>query len=178
MKPRVKQKAFTIVELLIVIVVIGILAAITIVAYNGVQARSRDNVRKSDLSQIAKSLHLYNIDEDNYLSATGGCSSGGGWFHNDYDGTGPLKSMRQCLADKNLLSTTINDPQYSLGCTVVVASPLQENCFYYMKYDCGGIAYLFANLESLPHSTTDTDSFTCQPTLDSRYGMNYVLRVN
>lgn len=36
-----KQKGFTIVELLIVIVVIGILAAITIVAYNGIQERAR-----------------------------------------------------------------------------------------------------------------------------------------
>jgi prepilin-type N-terminal cleavage/methylation domain-containing protein len=36
-----KQTGFTIVELLIVIVVIGILAAITIVAYNGIQDRAR-----------------------------------------------------------------------------------------------------------------------------------------
>lgn len=36
-----KQTGFTIVELLIVIVVIGILAAITIVAYNGIQERAR-----------------------------------------------------------------------------------------------------------------------------------------
>jgi prepilin-type N-terminal cleavage/methylation domain-containing protein len=36
------QNGFTIVELLIVIVVIGILAAITIVAYNGIQQRARN----------------------------------------------------------------------------------------------------------------------------------------
>ena len=36
-----KQKGFTIVELLIVIVIIGILAAITIVAYNGIQQRAQ-----------------------------------------------------------------------------------------------------------------------------------------
>lgn len=45
---RIKNKqnsGFTIVELLIVIVVIGILAAITIVAYNGVQQRARDMTR-------------------------------------------------------------------------------------------------------------------------------------
>lgn len=38
---RPKQTGFTIVELLIVIVVIGILAAITVVAYNGVQEQAR-----------------------------------------------------------------------------------------------------------------------------------------
>lgn len=37
-----RQHGFTIVELLIVIVVIGILAAITIVAYNGVQQRAKN----------------------------------------------------------------------------------------------------------------------------------------
>ena len=38
-----KVKGFTLVELLIVIVVIAILAAISIVAYNGIQQRSRDS---------------------------------------------------------------------------------------------------------------------------------------
>ena len=37
-----KKSGFTIVELLIVIVVIGILAAITIVSYNGIQNRSKN----------------------------------------------------------------------------------------------------------------------------------------
>lgn len=41
MKRRGRESGFTIVELLIVIVVIGILAAITIVAYNGIQERAR-----------------------------------------------------------------------------------------------------------------------------------------
>lgn len=41
MKRRGSETGFTIVELLIVIVVIGILAAITIVAYNGIQERAR-----------------------------------------------------------------------------------------------------------------------------------------
>lgn len=46
------QKGFTIVELLIVIVVIGILAAITIVAYTGVQ----NNARKADAQSMAKEI--------------------------------------------------------------------------------------------------------------------------
>lgn len=57
-----KQRAkngFTIVELLIVIVVIAILAAISIVAYNGIQQRARDSRRAQDMSTIKKALLLY-----------------------------------------------------------------------------------------------------------------------
>ena len=46
---KTKNTGFTIVELLIVIVIIGILAAITIVAYNGIQNRANDTVIKNDL---------------------------------------------------------------------------------------------------------------------------------
>jgi prepilin-type N-terminal cleavage/methylation domain-containing protein len=52
-----KHTGFTIVELLIVIVVIGILAAISIVAYNGVQDRARTAAVNADFSannRIAK----------------------------------------------------------------------------------------------------------------------------
>lgn len=51
-----KAYGFTIVELLIVIVVIGILAAITIVAYNGVQKRANDAKMQSDLSELKKAV--------------------------------------------------------------------------------------------------------------------------
>lgn len=47
-----KQIGFTIVELLIVIVVIGILAAIVIVAYNGVQARARTAKTSADMQNL------------------------------------------------------------------------------------------------------------------------------
>lgn len=50
---KLKPHGFTIVELLIVIVVIGILAAITIVAYNGVQNRANDTAVQSDLRNLA-----------------------------------------------------------------------------------------------------------------------------
>ena len=58
MQPIKTHSGFTIVELLIVIVVIGILAAISIVAYNGIQNRANDTAVKNDISAMAKKLHL------------------------------------------------------------------------------------------------------------------------
>ena len=57
-----KQRGFTIVELLIVIVVIGILAAIVIVAFNGVQDRAVTTTIKSDLGGIHKQLATFKVD--------------------------------------------------------------------------------------------------------------------
>ena len=54
-----KRTGFTIVELLIVIVVIGILAAITIVAYNGIQNRTHDTAIQSDLRNLASKVREF-----------------------------------------------------------------------------------------------------------------------
>lgn len=59
-----KDRGFTLVELMIVIVVIAILAAISIVAFAGIQQRSRDASRLSDVEGIQKSLTTYVGDDD------------------------------------------------------------------------------------------------------------------
>lgn len=60
------HQGFTIIELLIVIIVIGILAAIVIVAYNGVQTKARDSARDSALSSLKKSIELYAAQNGSY----------------------------------------------------------------------------------------------------------------
>lgn len=60
-----RYKGFTIVELLIVISVIGILAAIVIVSYTGITARANDSAVQSDLDAIAGLLESYKTDSDN-----------------------------------------------------------------------------------------------------------------
>ncbi len=61
-----RTPGFTIVELLIVTVVIGILAAITIVAYSGIQDRARFSKEQSDLSSIHKAIQMYYVDNGRY----------------------------------------------------------------------------------------------------------------
>lgn len=76
---NMKAKGFTIVELLIVIVVIGILAAITIVAYNGITKRASDTQRRSDVQSIAKALELYYIDNNRYPAGSGSTTINSSW---------------------------------------------------------------------------------------------------
>lgn len=54
-----KNQGFTLVELLIVIVVIAILAAITIVAYNGIQQRAHTSAQKTAASTLHKKIEAY-----------------------------------------------------------------------------------------------------------------------
>jgi prepilin-type N-terminal cleavage/methylation domain-containing protein len=68
-----KERGFTIVELLIVIVVIGILAAITIVAYNGVQNRARTTTAAANAQEVQSKAEVYAADTGNgaYPTAVG-----------------------------------------------------------------------------------------------------------
>ena len=63
-----KVKGFTLVELLIVIVVIAILAAISIVAYNGIQQRSRDSAAAATASQLSAKIEIWNSRIGRYPS--------------------------------------------------------------------------------------------------------------
>ena len=64
--------AFTIVELLVVIVVIGILAAISIVSYAGITERAITARITSDLNNDSRLLELYKVEHESYPTALDG----------------------------------------------------------------------------------------------------------
>ena len=68
------QKGFTIVELLIVIVVIAILAAISIVAYTGVQNNARNTARAADAKVVVDAINAYYADKGVWPGATLGAA--------------------------------------------------------------------------------------------------------
>lgn len=78
-KATLVQRGFTIVELMIVIVVIAILAAITVIAFMGVQDRAEETQLQSDLRQAGTQLEVDRPasggtypDDDSDLSASDG----------------------------------------------------------------------------------------------------------
>lgn len=65
------KKGFTLVELLVVVAIIGILAAISVVALNTARARARDSRRVADVRQIQTALELYYNDMGTYPGTLG-----------------------------------------------------------------------------------------------------------
>ena len=65
-KASTASRGFTIIELLIVIVIIGILVAITAVSYNGVTKSAKESALKSELKRISTSLELHKAKNGTY----------------------------------------------------------------------------------------------------------------
>ncbi len=69
-----RNQGFTIVELLIVIVVIGILALLVITTYSGIQAKARNSKRQSDLKSIQTQLEAF-FSQNGYYPSLGDLNS-------------------------------------------------------------------------------------------------------
>ncbi|MFZ3301746.1 MAG: prepilin-type N-terminal cleavage/methylation domain-containing protein [Microgenomates group bacterium] len=69
------KNGFTLVELLVVMSIIGVLAALAVGSFRTAQMRGRDATRKSDLKQISNALELFYADYGRYPAASGGMIS-------------------------------------------------------------------------------------------------------
>lgn len=104
MTNRNKQTGFTIVELLIVIVVIGVLAAITIVAYNGIQDRAR----------MASALEFEHQMRTKYLQ-----DATGEWSFDECNGNSVKNTSSTANTDTLLgTATWITDTPTGKGCAI------------------------------------------------------------
>ncbi|HEX8226831.1 MAG TPA: prepilin-type N-terminal cleavage/methylation domain-containing protein [Candidatus Saccharimonadales bacterium] len=79
------QQGFTIVELLIVIVVIGILAALVITTYNGIQQKGRNTERTTDLKAVQGQLEAYYAQTGRYPTGAADGSGLGSDSDNNVD---------------------------------------------------------------------------------------------
>ena len=198
-KKQGKGGGFTIVEVAVVIAVIGILATIVMVAYPQYQKQSRDNERRSDLSQLAAALKAYAIQKNNYMATGSGCGflgEGNGWITlgpSDGGGFYP-KSVLTCLREAGTIASEsgLIDPS---GCKSdsggVCGSFQSQPATAYMKAVCTKnskpVVYFMAHLETKPRIDAEVDAL-CDPgslpwfSTDSQkwgtnYGMNHYIVV-
>lgn len=113
----IKQKqGFTIVELLIVIIIIGILATITITTYSGIQTRAENTKTSAAAKQATKLLSAYKVINGDYPTYAGGTQAciGIGYTNDicsqDADGSNAVTVSTSLNAK---LSTLGNIPQPS-----------------------------------------------------------------
>lgn len=65
MKTKMTNAGFTLVEILIVVVILGILAAIVIPQFTQASTEARENSLKSDLQTVRSQIQLYKIQHNN-----------------------------------------------------------------------------------------------------------------
>lgn len=135
-----RNQGFTIVELLIVIVVIGILALLVITTYSGIQAKARNSKRQTDIQSIQTQLEAF-FSQNGYYPSLADLNSSS-WL-----GTN-MKSL-----DQNALI----DPSNPTNSKTLLAAPAAKSYSYDVKQSDGT-------------TSCETDDTTCAKyTLTSTY---------
>ena len=115
-----KQGGFTLLELLIVIVIIGILALLIIPNITSAPKKARDTKRKTDITTVRKGLEEYFVDNNVYPASSGTVTAGGTTLAELTTGSAPI------------IKTLPQDPK-NTGVYLYTYTPANTNSTYTLK---------------------------------------------
>lgn len=136
---KLSIKAFTLVELMVVMAIIGILATLIVGGFRSSQLRGRDAQRKSDLKQLANALELFWADYGKYPAASSGkiaaCS------YNRSTGVGSP-------CDWGDTTDSFSDTRPVTYMNIIPKDPSKSLYYWYVVSASGDKFQLFARLEN------------------------------
>jgi type IV pilus assembly protein PilA len=142
MSIKSKQQGFTIVELLIVIVVIGILAALVITTFTGIQQKARDTERTTDIKALHGQIEAFYAQNGFYPDLTSmNDTANGGFLATNMKGL-DKEALKDPKGSSQALAATASATQYGYA---VFKSDGTSACTQAAK-DCA-VYTLTANLE-------------------------------
>ncbi|MCY1358761.1 type II secretion system protein G [compost metagenome] len=139
------DKGFTIVELLIVIVIIGILAAITIVAYNGIQNRGKLSAAQATANSAIKKAEAYNAVNSSYPTTAA-----------QFDGTAESKITGSGIKFITTAPGTGNGSDSILYQACTAPTTLQGTRVQYYDFVAGSNAYSYGGSISAANQASCT----------------------
>lgn len=149
------SKGFTIIELLVVIVLIGILSSIAVLSYSSITKRAYNTAVDSAMIQAKKAVMLYAIDNDVNQHAS-----------NIQSGT---ITMRNILINGGYLKSTFDDGLKKYGpSNTLLSQPV------FISYCGNGMYYIFAAAwEGTAASQVSTDYVACGRQLATTLGVSF-----
>jgi general secretion pathway protein G len=157
-RPRQDERGFTLIELLIVIVILGILAAIVVFAVNGIQDRGTASACKADVETVTVAAEAYDAQNGRYADSMDELVSAG-LLHSvpssksysiDYSVSGEGDNQRVSVSSTSCPDATAGGP--SSG------GPTTDDPDQNARY-CEALASAEQRFQGLSLSALDVDQF-------------------